>query len=165
MHVTQRQEQFSRAFVQAVASPAGFHCSTPPVDDDSIDLSLAARGGGGTVRAPRLEMQVKCTTTPHYVGSALHFPLPLKNYNDLRHTDVLVPRILVVVVTDPAPTRWIEIAPPDSTIRECGYWASLRGQPATSNAVSVTVALPLANEFTPMALANIMNDIANGVAP
>lgn len=108
---------------------------------------------------------MKCTVAPSYVNGDLHFPLPIKNYNDLRPTDVLVPRILIVVVTHASTAKWIEVSPPDSTIRECGYWLSLRGMPPTSNTTSVTVTIPLGNKFTPNSLTALMTGIANGVAP
>ena len=38
MDINQRKEQFSRAYVLAVASAAGYAWYQPSVDDDSIDL-------------------------------------------------------------------------------------------------------------------------------
>jgi len=54
MHISQQQEQFSRAYVHAIASVAGFTIYTPQVDDDSVDLGIAQTGGRGTIRSPRL---------------------------------------------------------------------------------------------------------------
>ncbi len=56
MQLDMQKEQFSRAYVQAVAACSGFACSTPSVDDDSVDMSLYMRGGGGTIRSPRVEL-------------------------------------------------------------------------------------------------------------
>jgi len=42
-----RKEAFSRAYVEAVAAVAGYGAYRPTVDDDSVDLDIAARGGGG----------------------------------------------------------------------------------------------------------------------
>jgi len=39
--LNQRKEQFSNAYVRAVASVAGFTLAKPEVDDDSIDLMNA----------------------------------------------------------------------------------------------------------------------------
>jgi hypothetical protein len=44
MHINQRKEQFSRAYIHAVASVAGYALYEPYADDDSIDCGLAARG-------------------------------------------------------------------------------------------------------------------------
>ena len=40
----QQKEELSRAYVLAVAAKAGFSCTTPRVDDDSVDLTVMARG-------------------------------------------------------------------------------------------------------------------------
>ena len=86
------------AFVHAVASVAGYTFMGPPhVDDDSVDLTLGAtRRHGATRKAPRLDVQVKCTETDDGSGDTLAYPLPLKNYDDLRVEEVHVPHILVV---------------------------------------------------------------------
>ena len=60
MDLNQQKEQFSRAYVQAVAAAAGFATYIPDVDDDSIDMGIAA-GGKESRRRPRLELQLKCT--------------------------------------------------------------------------------------------------------
>jgi hypothetical protein len=44
MELDQQKEQFSRAFVQAIAVVAGFAWSVPSVDDDSLDVSLQTGG-------------------------------------------------------------------------------------------------------------------------
>ena len=56
MHITQQQEQFSNAYLRAVATVAGYSLSKPDVDDDSIDWSIYKRGGNGTKRSPRIEL-------------------------------------------------------------------------------------------------------------
>jgi hypothetical protein len=61
MDINQRKEQFSHAFVRAVATIAGYTVARPEVDDDSIDLALSAKGGLATSRRPRIEIQTKCT--------------------------------------------------------------------------------------------------------
>jgi hypothetical protein len=65
MHIDQRKEQFSRAYVHAVASVAGFSLASPVVDDDSVDVIFCSRGKGGTLRAPRLEAQLKLVDRDH----------------------------------------------------------------------------------------------------
>jgi hypothetical protein len=90
MDLNQQKEQFSRAYVRAIAAAAGFDVYTPGVDDDSIDLGIAASAKRSR-RRPRLELQLKCMARK--VTDVMRFPLGLKNYNDLRR-DCWVPRIL-----------------------------------------------------------------------
>ncbi len=97
MNINEQGQRFSFAYVGAVASVAGFGVVEPPTDDDSVDLTVAKRGLGGTVRSPRLDIQAKHQRCDAIPEGDLAYPLPIKNYVDLRGADFLVPRILVVV--------------------------------------------------------------------
>jgi hypothetical protein len=44
MDENQQKEQFSYAYVRAVASVAGYGVHRPEPDDDSVDLVVSARG-------------------------------------------------------------------------------------------------------------------------
>ena len=70
-----QKEQFSDAFIRAVAAAAGYAVSKPSVDDDSIDWQIAATGGKGTTRSPRLELQLKCRTNLNVLADAFRLPL------------------------------------------------------------------------------------------
>ncbi|MEZ2225342.1 MAG: hypothetical protein ACBR50_03540 [Microcoleus sp.] len=52
MELNQQKELFSKAYVRAVAAVAGFSVNQLEVDDDSIDLHIVGRGGGGTIFSP-----------------------------------------------------------------------------------------------------------------
>lgn len=49
MDINQQKEQFSNAYLQAVASVAGYSLYKPNVDDDSVDWGIAASGGTGRI--------------------------------------------------------------------------------------------------------------------
>jgi hypothetical protein len=163
--LSQRKEQFSKAYVRTVASVAGFAISEPGVDDDSIHLMLAQRGGGGTERSPRMDLQLKCTEREVTNNGTLHFPLKLKNYDDLRFEDVAVPRILVVLYVPDTLADWLEHSEQQMLIRHCAYWVSLRGEAAKPNTTSVTVHIPQGNLFNPAALKAMMARIGGGGLP
>lgn len=165
MEISQRQAQFSKAYVQAVAATAGYSCTTPEVDDDSVDVTIATKGARGTVRSPRLDAQIKSWTVPRVVDGGLRYALSIKNYNDLRHEDFLVPRILVVVVMPTDLDEWIELSDHETTVRRCGYWASLRGMGQTMNAESVTVTVPMSQQLSVQSLSSIMQRIGSGGLP
>jgi hypothetical protein len=160
-----RKEAFSRAYVQAIAAVAGFATYQPSVDDDSVDLGIAARGGGGSTRSPRLELQLKCTARSLPNDDTFGFHLKLKNYNDLRTVDLLVPRVLVVVIVPEDPMEWLKQSEHTLALQRCGYWLSLRGLPDTGNNDSVTVRLPRANVFSKDALCAMMQGIGMGATP
>jgi hypothetical protein len=160
-----QKEQFCRAYVQAVAAVAGFAWSEPSVDDDSIDLTLSARGGGGTVRSPRLDLQLKCHAQVTPAAPSFSFPVKIKNYDDLRDDTVMVPRILVVVLVPDDISDWMQHTEPELLLRRCGYWCSLRGLEPTQNKQTVSVSIDRANLFSPDGLGQIMERLRTGGLP
>ena len=165
MTIDDQKEQFSFAYARAVAAVAQIAVSEPTVDDDSIDLLFHQKGGGGIVRSPRLEAQLKCTDAASVHPEHVAYPLKLKNYEELRSGDVLVPRILIVVIVPQNLDEWLLHSEQELSMRRCGYWLSLRDWPATTNATNVTVHLPRTNQFTVAQLQEMMQRIGNGQYP
>ncbi|HEY8376472.1 MAG TPA: DUF4365 domain-containing protein [Nannocystis sp.] len=165
--MSQQQRLFSEAYVKAVAAAAGYCTYVPSVDDDSVDMGIAARGSGAVCRSPRVEVQIKSLLVDEApVGDSWSFyDLKRKNYDDLRHTDFAVPRILVVVRVPRHVSQWLEQTPDALLLRHCGYWVSLRGLPESSNTTKVVVRLPLAQVFTVEQLQGIMGRISKGAQP
>ena len=89
-----RKEQFSNAFLAAVS---GCSISKPVPDIDTIDWTLSNR----LPRRPKLDVQLKCTSSDDGTGDLIAFELKRKNYDDLILTNLIDPRILVVVTV-----RW-----------------------------------------------------------
>ncbi len=165
MDLNAQKEQFSVAYVRAVAAVAGYATGKFDVDDDSVDLTLAERGGRGTVRSPRLDLQLKCTDQDNLRDDRLAFELSLKNYEELRPINLATPRILVVVLVPNDVTQWLQHSEQELVLRRCGYWISLRGLPETSNTASVTIDIPRRQVFTPDTVRRIMETVGNGGAP
>lgn len=160
-----QKEQFSTAYVKAVAAAAGYAVYSPSVDDDSIDMGIAGKGAAGTFRAPRLEIQLKCTAQSLYSGDIVSFPLKLKNYNDLRAPNVLVPRILLVAIVPEEYQRWVKVREVDLILTISGYWTSLISLPQTSNTSSVHIHVPVKQRFSPATVTNLMEKISLGGRP
>src|SRR5471032_285962 len=89
MTLEDQKEQFSFAYVRAVAAVAQVAVTKPTVDDDSIDLNFRKRGGGGVLRSPQIDAQIKCTEAATLTAHHLSFSLKIKNYEELRPADVL----------------------------------------------------------------------------
>ncbi|PQO46165.1 DUF4365 domain-containing protein [Blastopirellula marina] len=162
MDLNARKEELSRAYVQAIAATAGYSWSKPSVDDDSIDLTLAQRGGNGTIRSPRLDIQLKCHAAETPTVDEISFPLKIKNYDDLRAENVLIPRLLVVILIPHSPHEWLLQTESELAIKRCGYWVNLRGLPSTSNTKSVTISIPRRQQFTETGLRELMDKIGSG---
>jgi hypothetical protein len=156
------KQQLSVAYIHAVAARAGYACQVINVDDDSVDVQLAARGWvheRAVFRSPKIDVQLKATAQPVLKDDHLAFALPLKNYNELRE-EALVPRLLVVLLLPEDDRHWLEQTEDQMISRHCGYWRTLLGQPATTNATSVTVHLPRRQQLTVVGLRTLMEKVS-----
>ncbi|HLX64856.1 MAG TPA: DUF4365 domain-containing protein [Planctomycetota bacterium] len=166
MDLNRCKEEFSRAYVHAVASAAGYSLYEPFVDDESVDLGFTGRGASDAKQEPRLEAQLKCTTIATTQNSEIRYTLnKIRNYNDLRLSRVQAPRILIVVNVPSDIANWIEQSDEQMIVRRCAYLLSLRGMPQIRNTSSVSVRIPLEQRFTPVALRAIMRRVSMGGLP
>ena len=137
-----QMEQRSLVVVRAVAADAGVQVVRPEPDIDSVDGVLMARFG----QRPRIEFQAKATSRDIRHGNSLRFPLPIKNYNELRIAS-WIPRILIVVLMSTESESWLSQTDDEMCLRSGAYWLSLLGMPEVANTASATVAIPTANVF------------------
>lgn len=158
-----KKEQLSIAYIRAVAAAAGFSCTKPDVDDDSVDAILACSGAYGDdtlLRSPRIELQAKAAADALLPeATSVKFPLPVKNYEDLRGI-TLIPRILVVMLVPDAVEDWIEQTEEMMLMRRCAYWVSLNGLPATENTSNITIDVPRGQIFNVESLQLLMERVA-----
>jgi hypothetical protein len=160
--LNEQKQQFSAAYLRAVAAAAGFAVAVPETDDDSVDLTILSR----LPRRPRIDVQLKCTADRNWLDKDhVPFSLKLKNYDDLRVEDVAAPRLLVVVSVPDECGSWLAAAEEQTLLRYCGYWHSLRGMPPTSNEAGVTVHVPRTNSMSPEALKAMMVRVSEGGLP
>ena len=146
-----QMEQRSLVVIRAVSADAGFQVVRPEPDIDSVDGVLMASFG----RRPRIEFQVKSTSRDMIHGDSLRFPLPIKNYDELR-LDSWTPRILIVALLPHVSERWLSQTEDELCLHGSVYWLSLSGMPETSNIETVTVPVPTANIFDGGQLAALM---------
>lgn len=157
MTVNMQMEQFSLAYIRAVAARGGYQVARPEPDIDSVDGILMS----SAERRARIEFQAKATSQDVLRDENVHFPLPLKNYDDLRE-DTLTPRILIVVLMPRETERWLTQTRDELCLRHCGYWLSLEGRPAVLNTTSVTVTVPASNIFDSSQLHDLMTKADSG---
>jgi Domain of unknown function (DUF4365) len=166
LHITQQQEQFSNAYLLAVATIAGLKLAKPGVDDDSIDFIISGKDFSGTYSRPQLDVQLKCHMRREAIGEdGFTYPLKIKNYNDLRVTDVLAPRLLIVVVVPDQVTDWLAQSDNEARIKYCGYWQSMRGMGDTQNTSTVSISIPRSHRLDADSLTDLMQRIASGETP
>lgn len=159
-----KKEQFNLAYVSALAAQAGFNPARLSVDDDSVDLELSGKDFSGALfRNPKIELQLKCSSQRLISSGVIKFPLPVKNYNQLRGEDVIVPRYLFVLLVPEPCDRWIRHHKKHLSLHNCCYWASVRKSPPTANTTSVTVEIPLSQRLTTEELVRLMTLASNGI--
>lgn len=162
MHLTQKKEQFNIAFIRALAAQAGHNIGEFEVDDDSIDILFTSKTTGTKFRSPQINVQLKCTSSHTCDGEKLTFRLKRKNYDDLRGSDILVPRYLAVLVVPESDDDWIEQG--DSGILlngEC-YWYSLRHHEETTVVGKITIHIPAKQRLTKASLTNLLTLAGDG---
>ncbi len=157
MNLNEQKEQFSLAYIRAVAAQAGYQITRPELDSDSVDGTLIADFG----RRPRIDFQAKATSQQIVQGDNIHFALKIKNYDALR-ADTLTPRILIVVLMPKEESQWLTQTHEQLCLRYCGYWISLEGHQEVSNTTSVTVHIPLVNMFNAERLVDLMTKAEKG---
>ncbi len=157
MNLNEQKEQFSLAYIRAVAAQAGCQVTRRDVDIDSVDGVLSA----DFRRRPSIAFQAKATSQQIVRGDKIHFPLPIKNYNDLR-VDTMIPHILIVVLMPKEKSQWLTQTQEQLCLRYCGYWVSLEGRQKVRNKTRVTVHIPLVNKFNVEQLVDLMTKAEKG---
>jgi hypothetical protein len=93
-----QKEEFSYAYIYALASAAGysFQRATTPLDQVGVDVTITAvPETPESRRLTLLDLQVKCTSRNVLLtDDEIRYPLPVKNYEELRYEEHSVPRIL-----------------------------------------------------------------------
>jgi len=65
--------------------------------------------------------------------------------------------VLLLLPEDEA--TWTDQTEEHLLLRDCAYWASFKGQPATDNAKAIRVAIPRGDVFSVEALARLMEKV------
>jgi hypothetical protein len=159
----EQKQQLSVVYVHAVATLAGYTYQVQTVDEDSVDVQIGAKGyvdDRSVICSPRIEIQLKATSSLELKPSYLSFPLRLKNYQELRAT-TLIPRLLVVLVLPKNAAEWMETSEECMISRRCAYWASLLGMSDTSNTSKVSIRLPRSQQFNVAQLQGLMRRISS----
>ncbi|NEP58035.1 MAG: DUF4365 domain-containing protein [Symploca sp. SIO2G7] len=166
MDLNTQKEEFSYAYLYAVTSAAGysFQKSSRPTDVGGIDIIISGIETQYSLYPPRLEIQVKSTSTDVVSEEFVRYPLKLKNYNELRKSKILTPRLLIVVLIPDNLNNWVQQSETELCLRHCAYWMSLKGMPETPNKVNVTISIPRQQIFTIDTLKTLMQRIATGGA-
>ena len=151
-----RKSQLSVAYTLAVAAHAGYVTCEPSIDRDSVDLQIQAGGG----MRPKLDVQLKATSTLIWKDDSASFSLKRKNYEDLRELR-MAPIILVVLELPTNESEWLTCNSSSLILRRSAFWLSLAGfGPIETD--SSTVQLLKDQRFEPSSLSAMMQKARTG---
>ena len=85
MYINTQKEEFSYAYINAVASAAGysFQVAPRPLDLVGVDVTITGIASPGSRRRTRIDLQVKCTSQKLLDRDFVKIPLEIKNYDEL----------------------------------------------------------------------------------
>jgi len=155
---TAQQERFGDAFLLAVASVAGCAYAKPETDNDSIDWTLSCK----LPRRPKIDIQMKTVSHNGQFADEISYSLKKKNYDDLILTDVLAPRILILVTVPEDIDLWLTVSQQELVLQRSAYWISLAGLQSSTNDTAVTVRVPTNQAFNVEQLRWMMQQINLG---
>lgn len=165
MYETHKKEEFSRAYICALAAPLGFNRGNFDVDDDSVDIVFKAKYGiTSKIHNPHINFQLKCTEITFKDDGYLYFPLKIKNYNDLRGTNQAHPIYLVVLCVPEDEKDWVEVKPEELILRYSAYWISLKNEPSVNNKKSVTIKISKQQKFDKDSFKMLMDKASEGIS-
>ena len=113
----------------------------------------------------QVDLQLRSTTRANRTENEVKVDLDVGTYNYLRNPQVFCPRILVVLVMPVDEVEWLNQSMEELAIRNCAYWLSLSGYPATTATSSIRVAIPLTNIFSVDAVLSILERIRERKEP
>lgn len=158
--------ELSYAYLHAVAAKCGMSCSCGNRHDDGVgvDATIRVKENFGTdvvLNSFTIDVQLKSTTQELTLNEGRYsYPLPIKNYNELRDTSCSPLKFLVVMLLPADPEQWLAVSDQQLIARRCAYWLGLHGAGASTNATNQTVYIPEANVLTPDSLRQIAMKLA-----
>jgi hypothetical protein len=130
-----QKEQFSRAYLLAVATKGGYTLATWNVDKDGVDATI--RDG-----ALMVDLQLKCTQSPRMANADYSYDLDVATYDKLRDPNRSAPGYLALIIVPADLTNWVAHEP-DRVLLSCqGYWSKLQDQPAPASTSTTTIRMP-----------------------
>ncbi|MFD3995450.1 DUF4365 domain-containing protein [Streptomyces sp. NPDC058583] len=149
---TWQQEQFSLAYLSAVATHAGVTIAHWNVDKDGVDATIKRKGIS-------VDLQMKCTFVPTVVqgGDAYAFDLDMRTYNLLRDRERTSAGFLALVVVPPDLDSWLAHQEQALLMNCAGYYARIQDLPAVTNEATTRILLPKKQRIDQAGVDDIFN--------
>lgn len=150
------QGYYGEAFVRALAASAGLVVSRPDLDVTGEDFTLGYPGRRGSLRHPKIEVQVKSWCQPGGTPTTWRYRMRAEHFNELAGGQFYLRRYLFLIIVPADVEQYTHAA--DDALRLChaGYWASFAHLPPIGDARSITVDVPRKNLLTAASLRSLL---------
>jgi hypothetical protein len=139
------QGYYGEAFVRVLAASAGLVVSRADLDVTGEDFTIGLPGLRGTLRHPRIEVQVKSWCRPSGSASSWRYRMRIEHFNELAGDRFYLPRYLFLVVVPDDVRKYTSVAADALQLHHAGYWASFADQAPVTGARTTTVDVPRKN--------------------
>jgi Domain of unknown function (DUF4365) len=162
-----QEELLSLAYIIAVSSRAGVLFNEKLRHDYGIDGTFEKVGklnGSYFPEGYPLDVQLKASINIAIDDSCVSYQLDANAHNNLltrSNKPRATPCILVLLCLPRDPQHWLELSEEQFLLRQCSYWAKLKGE-LTSNTETKTIKIPRENQFTPLALIELLDLVEQG---
>ncbi|RAK40350.1 uncharacterized protein DUF4365 [Actinoplanes lutulentus] len=138
------------------------------LDLDGVDWQIAHPGPRGSLRSPRIEVQVKSSSGPVLRDAIILQRLQVSHYNHLAGSGFQVPRFLAVVVVPSDAADYAVCTNEHMRLSTAANWLSLADREilptGEGSPGSVLVEVPLRNLLTVKALGHLLTGDLEGAA-
>lgn len=98
LHPSVHQGSYGEAFIYALACAAGFTVGRQHLDVDGVDWQIGSVGPHGSLRSPRIEVQVKTWSRASETAEHWTDRIKVTHLNAVAGSGFMVPRFLVAVI-------------------------------------------------------------------
>lgn len=146
-----QKEQFSHAFLLALATKGGYTLGQWNVDKDGVDATLRKR-------AITVDVQLKCTMHPRESRGSYVYDLDIPTFDKLRSRERCAPGYLVLVVVPRDLDDWLSHEQ-DKVLLLChGYWARIQDMPPAIGSTRTAIQVPKVQRLDTAALECMFRD-------
>ncbi|MGB3695546.1 MAG: DUF4365 domain-containing protein [Spirulinaceae cyanobacterium] len=150
MELNYRKKEFSHAYVQAVASTAGysFHKVARADNTEEYEILISGSTPQEKQKPPQLKIQVRPLSEETIRGEFIKYSLKQETYNQSRLENPPIPRLMVFVLVSDNLEEWVYQSETELCLRHRAYWLSLKGMPETQDSENVTIYFPRQQIFS-----------------
>ncbi len=160
MDTNTKKEEFSYGYLQLLCAINGLALEKTgrAIDNIGIDATITGAGTIRNIYAPRLDVQVKCTSKDIEKEDEIKYELSKKAYdqlrNELTHTKIIL--IILLVPTDIK--DWLIIEEDQLIMKRSGYWICLEGYQETHNSKTISIHIPKENKISNRTILDLIEE-------